>query len=74
MVRAVCEIKFPGYGLGVIGETAQPDGSNGSYTLVDDFVGPDLPDFRKVRLESGTLIYTSATGEQSLTRSIAKAQ
>jgi hypothetical protein len=95
MTRAIIEIKFPGYGLGLLGETPQPDGSalamfsievpradknrylvfsklNHSYTLVDDFVESEVPEFWKVRMVDNALIYTSRKGERTLTRPITK--
>jgi len=95
LVRAIFEIKFPGYGLGSLGESPQPDGSilamfsveipranenrywvfekyESSYKLANDFTGPDVPGFRKVRRENGALSYTWANGGPTLTRPLTK--
>lgn len=93
MVGALFELKFPGYGLGFAGNSAQTGSEtlelssveipradknryllfverNGSYTLIDDFVAPSVPEIMQVREENRVLIYGTRSGQTVLTRPV----
>lgn len=93
MVGALFELKFPGYGLGFAGKSAQTGSEtlelssveipradknryllfverNGSYTLIDDFVAPSVPEIMQVREENRVLIYGTRSGQTVLTRPV----
>ena len=93
MVKALFDLKFPGYGLGFTGNSAKTDGKarelssveipragknryllfeerNGSYTLIDDFVAPNVPEIMRAREENGVLMYSTRNDERVLTRPV----